>query len=88
MDRALERKLIANSLYRQEKYKESALEYDNALSLFTNVNNETKVMLEQTNYNNLLIECLNNLAMCCLKLKDFNEVLVTTDKVSSSNSKN
>lgn len=79
---ALERKEIANSNFRMCKYQESAHEYYKAINLLLSINKDTKKLLEINNYYNMLIECYNNLAMCKLKLKEFNDVISITNKVS------
>ena len=75
--------MIANSYFRQDKYKESSIEYEKALELFLSVNKDLLTLLEQTNYQNLIIESYNNLCICKLKLKEYNEVISITNKVFS-----
>jgi type VI protein secretion system component VasF len=80
-DKALDKKVSAGFLFKDKKFKEAAEEFEEAANTLLNINKDLRSLLESTNYQNLVIECLNNLAVCKIKLKEFNEVLIISNKV-------
>lgn len=78
---ALEKKANGSNYFKQKLYSESAKEFEKAISILSNISKEVLIYIEPSNYHNLLIECLNNLTICKIKLKEFNEVIVVANKV-------
>lgn len=71
----------ATEYFKQKLYIEATKEFEKAISILSNISKELLIYIEPNNFHNLLIECLNNLAICKIKLKDFNEVIVIANKV-------
>jgi len=87
--RGIQYKHRANSLFKKNKFKESLIEYLKAVEeINTLLSHRSKAGINMTNINWLRLECLNNIAVCYLLLKEYNKVLFYTEQVLQINSNN
>jgi tetratricopeptide (TPR) repeat protein len=85
--KAVEYKVKANNLFKKGKYTDAISNYNSALDELNAVDKKYYEM-NLPNINFVRLECLNNIAMCYLILKQFEKVIEYTNKVLEINSNN
>jgi hypothetical protein len=74
-------KVRANNLFKKGKYKDAINEYIRALDIFNSIDKKYYELLNLSNITFIKLECLNNIAMCQLVLREYDKVLDITKEV-------
>lgn len=89
LERGMQYKIRANSLFKKNKFRDSLVEYLKAVDdINLLLSNRANQGINVTNINWLKLECLNNIAVCYLLMKEFNQVLSFTEQVLKVNPNN
>jgi hypothetical protein len=91
IEEGIQYKIKANKLFQQNNYAESLRYYRKvifefnfqALGIFT-LNEKNRKVYKATNLSSIYIECLLNTAICSYLLRNFEEVIEITNKVTTS----
>jgi tetratricopeptide (TPR) repeat protein len=87
---ANQHRVKGNMIFKKNKFKDASVEYLKAIdelnSLFE-INKKCEI-LNVTNVNWVRVECLNNISLCFLLLKDYEKVIAYTNDVLIINEKN
>ncbi len=86
--KAVEYKVRANNLFKRGKYLEAIHDYEAALSELNVIDRKYYEMINLSNIISIRLECLNNIAMCYLVLKDNEKVIDYTTQVLLINPNN
>jgi tetratricopeptide (TPR) repeat protein len=89
LERGIQHRHMGNSYFKKNKFKESLNEY---LSAVEEMNGllllKTQSSLNVANIDWLRLECINNISVCYLLLKEYNKVLYYTEQVLAVNPNN
>jgi tetratricopeptide (TPR) repeat protein len=86
--KAVEYKVKANNLFKKGRYTDAIRCYDNALEELNAIDRKYYDMMNLSNITLIRVECLNNIAMCYLVLKEFEKVINFTNNVLEVNDNN
>ena len=89
LERGIQHRNMGNSYFKKNKFKDSLNEY---LSAVEEINGllllKTQSSLNVANIDWLRLECINNISVCYLLLKEYNKVIYYTEQVLAVNPNN